>query len=300
LRWDSLKSILIIIDVYGWAWDFISRGIIKHSKKFKYEVKRFSEVNNKDRKHDLVFVMNWYYWKYCGDRRKWLRDKKICIGVRGDEGFLPIMKGKIKIDGFHAIGCNSYSRYEALKKKFPRLKTIHYTRNGVDTKIFKQVTLGNRFNVGWAGTAKRQCKRVEIAKQLNFPVKIISQKGGKFFKKGISRQKMVNFYKSIDCLILTSNIEGMNNTVLEAAASGLPVVSTAVGDVPRLIPEKWLTPIEPPKRVVKEMNEKLSRLNNSVELRRKVGHRNRKEIERNWSWNIVVKDYERMFESALK
>lgn len=296
----EMKSVLILIDVYGWAWDFVSRGITKHSKKFKYEVKRFSDVNKDDEKHDLVFVMNCYIWKYCGDRRRWLHGKRICLGVRGNEGFLPVMSGKVKIENFDAIGCLHHGHYEALRERFPELKTIFYTRNGVDTEIFKPVALSDRFNVGWAGSVKRKSKRVELAKQLKFPVKIMSEKGGQFFRKGISRQKMVDFYGNIDCLILTSNIEGMNNTVLEAASCGLPVVSTAIGDVPRLVAQEWLVPVEPPERVVEEMNEKLSRLKNSLELRRRVGQRNREEVEKNWSWDIIVKDYEWMFESAFK
>jgi glycosyltransferase involved in cell wall biosynthesis len=42
---------------------------------------------------------------------------------------------------------------------------------------------------------------------------------------------LADFYRACDALLLTSNFEGMPRSVLEALASGLPVVSTDVGEV---------------------------------------------------------------------
>ncbi len=48
---------------------------------------------------------------------------------------------------------------------------------------------------------------------------------------GIPHEAMPEWYRAADCLLLTSRTEGSPNTVKEAIASGLPVVSVDVGDV---------------------------------------------------------------------
>lgn len=45
------------------------------------------------------------------------------------------------------------------------------------------------------------------------------------------QRKLAEFYRASDVLLLTSNFEGMPRSVLEALASGLPVVTTDVGEV---------------------------------------------------------------------
>lgn len=46
-----------------------------------------------------------------------------------------------------------------------------------------------------------------------------------------AQRELADFYRACDVLLLTSNFEGMPRAVLEALASGLPVVTTDVGEV---------------------------------------------------------------------
>jgi glycosyltransferase involved in cell wall biosynthesis len=54
------------------------------------------------------------------------------------------------------------------------------------------------------------------------------------FFKGRS-ERLAEEYRNADLLLLTSDHEGTPNVVLEAMASGIPTISTKVGDVPYLI-----------------------------------------------------------------
>ena len=51
----------------------------------------------------------------------------------------------------------------------------------------------------------------------------------------LSRQHVAELMWAADALLLASRFEGMPITVIEALATGLPVVATAVGEVPRLV-----------------------------------------------------------------
>lgn len=283
------------MDVYGWSFDFVSRGLVKYASKFTGTAKRWNEVNRTDRKYGITLALNASVWDAIGDRRKWLRGKKY-VGVPTDS---PDIRVKEQIRRFDGVACNNLVAYRKLKEEFPRATNIFYTPNGIDTQVFNprpEWVVPGRFNVGWVGTVSWNLKRVQIATKLKYPVKIRSKRYGKYFRKGISRQSMIDFYRSIDCLIITSDHEGMPNVVLEAAACGLPIVSTPVGDIPKLINKKWLVPVNPPKLCLREMNRKLDLLKRNVTLRETVGRRNRKQVVKKWSWKRQVKNYERMFE----
>jgi len=67
----------------------------------------------------------------------------------------------------------------------------------------------------------------------------------------------------------------------------------------QLVEEEWLVPVEPEDVVVREMNKRLDILKDDVELRHRIGERNRREILENWDWRHRVAAYEDMFRGAL-
>ena len=79
---------------------------------------------------------------------------------------------------------------------------------------------------------KRKDKFVEVLKAVN-------QKGSKKFKplfmSGVERSMVLYYFNAVDFMILTSDHEGSPNAVKEAMACNTPIVSTAVGDVQRLL-----------------------------------------------------------------
>lgn len=298
---NEVRNVLIVIDTYGWAFDFAATGIKKYSK-HNVTIKKYNEVKTSDYEtYDTVFFMN----KSClFALRPIIRDvinhiENKCIGIRSGIFY----NGKLAdcdqpIVGWK-IACNSQPTYDYLKRQ--QIPNIFLCRNGVDTEIFKRIRRPkDRFVVGWAGDTKKAEKRVNLLEKLNFPVKIINNHGPKYFTKNRDRKEMVEFYESIDCYICTSIVEGMPQPILEAGASGLPIVSTAVGGIPEFIDKEWLVQPSPEKVVVNNINEKLKILENDFKLRFVVGKQNAEKALSMWSWKNIVKEYDNMFEGSFE
>ncbi|MFV0276502.1 MAG: glycosyltransferase family 4 protein [Parahaliea sp.] len=66
------------------------------------------------------------------------------------------------------------------------------------------------------------------------------------FTGRLDRQQVARLYAESDIMLNPSRVDNMPNSVLEAMASGLPVVSTAVGGVPYIIEDQRTGLLVPP------------------------------------------------------
>jgi sugar transferase (PEP-CTERM/EpsH1 system associated) len=95
---------------------------------------------------------------------------------------------------------------------------------------------------------------------------------------------------AIDVFVLNSQSEGMSNTILEAMASGVPVIATAVGSNPALVADGetgYLVPADDPAMLSRAME----RLAGDQPLRREMGSRGRLRVERDFSIARMVDEY---------
>jgi len=292
-------NVLLIIDQYGWAFDFGARGIKKYSK-HNCLIRSIFDVNYKDvLSNNVIFAFSATMWNMFIKKPRIYetiinKKPRCCVGMRASPKIATPIPVTNLID---AVACQTKEIYEWNKKRNLPSK-LYLVYSGVDDEIFTPVEkpFSNNFVVGWAGNIYSSVKRVGLLMSLRFPVEIKSDYGTKFFVKNRSQKPMANWYHTLDAFVHVSSCEGFPQVILEAMSSGLPIVSTAVGGTQEAINKEWLVPVYPEREVVKQTNEKLQLLKDNYELRMKVGKENRRKVLNTWSWRHIVKRYDRMFE----
>jgi glycosyltransferase involved in cell wall biosynthesis len=115
--------------------------------------------------------------------------------------------------------------------------------------------------------------------------------GGKF------GEDLIKEYKDADIFAYSSISENLGQTILEAAASGLPIISTPVGIAPEIVKDGetgYIVQAEP-----SLFADRLKRLRDG-KLRSKMGERIQKTVEREFSWDSIMMRYEKMYLDVLE
>ncbi len=100
--------------------------------------------------------------------------------------------------------------------------------------------------------------------------------------------------RGLHAFVLPSLAEGISNTILEAMASGLPVVATAVGGNPELVADGRSGLLVPPDDV-DAMAQALLRLARDPQAARAMGAAGRADVERRFSLDAMVAAYQRLY-----
>ena len=143
-------------------------------------------------------------------------------------------KTKKILKNMHRISTNNNHLYEYFKAN-----NVHYIPNGVDVSIFSPSNDKhydpNNILFGWVGNKDRATKNFNIIQALgkHFNISLVASSKSKLLQK--NQSQMVDFYRSIDFLLVSSSTEGTPNPALEAASCGVPVITTHVGNMPDLI-----------------------------------------------------------------
>jgi sugar transferase (PEP-CTERM/EpsH1 system associated) len=103
-----------------------------------------------------------------------------------------------------------------------------------------------------------------------------------------------NLLQSLDAFALPSISEGMSNTLLEAMATGLPVIATAVGGNPEIIEEDRCGTLFRPGDA-ESLAAHLAQLAGSEEFRRERGAAARRRAEERFSLKRMLEDYSEMY-----
>lgn len=134
-------------------------------------------------------------------------------------------------------------------------------------------------------------------------LKIISMKRNleKYIEiyKEIKYNETISFYSSADIYILPSYTEGLPMTLLEAMASGLPVVSTKVGAIPEIIEDGINGFLVNPGNIF-DLASKIEILINNKPLRKKMGLMNKAKAREKYSLFQQVNGFRNLYLELLK
>jgi glycosyltransferase involved in cell wall biosynthesis len=108
-----------------------------------------------------------------------------------------------------------------------------------------------------------------------------------------------HFFNSLDLFILNSHSEGMSNTLMEAMASGLAVIATAVGPNPDLVVEGETGLVVPPNAQA-ALARAISELVADKSLRERMGRQGRVRVERFCGIDKMVQDYSDLYEELCR
>jgi len=203
-----------------------------------------------------------------------------------------------------------------LAKKTSTNQKIEVIYNGVDTKEFKPAknkkfgktlkiicvarlikrkgidyllkALGELKNKDYLLTIIGDGNEKENLKQLAKELKIKDKVN---FLGAIPHSKMACYYQQNDLFVLPSLNEGMSNTILEAMACGLPIITTNTGGAKELIKNNGF--IVKPKSVTQLKNAILKYLNNKnlLEKHRQIS----RQIAKKMSWQKAAKGYLKIY-----
>lgn len=113
-----------------------------------------------------------------------------------------------------------------------------------------------------------------------------------------SREGVPELFRAFDVFALSSKVEGISNTVLEAMATGLPVVATRVGGNDELVDEGEtgaLVPASDPEALA----DALRRYVDDSELRAAHGRAARARAEKVFGLDAMVAQYAALYEDVL-
>lgn len=221
------------------------------------------------------------------DIRQWLhktlcvRSSKIKTIINGvdTEKFFPMpktdLRAEYEFEGSIVIGIVSrldpIKRHDLLFQAFSKLDHKKYK--------LKLVVIGR---------GSENSKLQELAKKLPYSERI------KFWGEC---EEVAKLYRLIDIFVLPSENEGISNTILEAMASGLPVIATKVGGNPELVQHEHTGLLIPPNDCDELVNALNFYIEKTPEMRKVHGSNARERAVSKFSLDRMIKQYETLYKS---
>jgi len=299
-----------------------------------YSLKSFSQAKKqlKEKKYGLIVAWSSLPAGFIS----WRLSKKFCtpyiVLLRGADvpfyskrwrnfdRFLFKRLAKIIWKNAKAVIANSEGLKKLALKTAPRQK-ISVIPNGVDLKKFQSLPKKKQklFTILYVGrltkrkginylikafcklNKNKDCKLI-LAGDGNFREKLekqVKKSGHKNFVEFIgilNHDQLIKIYRSSDVFVLPSLNEGMSNTLLEAMASGLPIITTDVGGTKELFCDNGYV-IR--KKSSEDIFEALKKLKSDIELLKEMGAKSLEKVK-GFSWEKVAESFANVFRKKEK
>jgi glycosyltransferase involved in cell wall biosynthesis len=112
-----------------------------------------------------------------------------------------------------------------------------------------------------------------------------------------TREELMSCYRQANVFLFPSRHEGMPNAMLEAMASGLPVIASCIAGNEELVVDGetgYLVPSED----IEALQTALKKLLIDPTLREQMGKASRQHVEANYSWESTAQQYARLLEKV--
>jgi glycosyltransferase involved in cell wall biosynthesis len=300
--------VLCIVNRPNWAHDIKTRALTSALAGHYRLITRYqSDVTESDiESADLVLV---YFWLQIDEMPHLARaferaSDRLMLGACSEYE----LEGAWRKPGLamlsklpRAVFANNLALAKQLEVTLER--EVFYTPNGVDTEFFRPVAAsprGGALRVGWAGSLKNHTSEHRGVPNFIAPA-VAAVEGAELClaareERWRTPEEMREFYQSLDVYVCASRSEGTPNPCLEAAACGVPVVTTPVGNMPELIRDGETGLFIA--RDVGDIAAKLRRLRDDPQLRQQMGRAARAAVEA-WDWRYQASRYVEMFEAVL-
>ena len=304
-------KILVIADVPGWALERTADNVIARlSGQYDFEKAFNKNAVEKIRagNFDLLYITYETQFQDAGIAVD--IPKKAVTGVRchfkwdgGGKGLPPSAEFLSHLGTFTALNVPSRILYNIFKPLHP---AVFYTPHGVDIHRFKPKEGGpysspeGELLLGWAGSLTNHPGKRGVEDLLMPAVeglKGVMLKLAAREEKWRTQEEMVAFYQGVDAQICASRTEGGPHPLLEAAACGIPLISTRVGIAPELIKDGangFLI-----ERDIEAVRHAVIKLRDNRDLRAAMGKRARETVASAWNWDLQAQHYIPFFNQGL-
>lgn len=290
-----MKKLLIIADVSYWAFANLYSGIRDNiNKEWFVDVCYMNEGGDLSR-HQYFDVVFYLCDNYPDPIIQYnIPFKKLILGLRQSEEINhPIYYNLNKY--FVALAASNKELYERYSK---RHNNVFYAPGGIDTNHYSYVKRNtismSKIVLGWAGSRDnfgRNYRGLDIIESA------ISQRQDLIFSPALkevnrkNKDEMKEYYSSIDIYVEMSSKAGRQNGMLEAGATGIPIISTDCGISSEIIHNG-----ENGYLIERNENSLLKAIDNTLENYFVLSNNIEKDVRNLFSWEKQIYYFKNMFE----